>query len=190
MKKKSILIIIIFSLSISYLISEVKIKFGPFAGLYANSDSNLKQIYNGQELFAGGEAGVVFYRGLGVFLRAGYIRFTSLTQPLEDVTKLSLSPFDISVRYYYQINSISPFLGLGYRFLSYKEEAKLGEKEHVLDEKANSIIIEGGLELYLSKRFSVQLSVNYCKTPVSPKGVEVDLGGLSGLVTFFVKILK
>jgi len=186
MKKKSFFIIIII-LSITNLFSGIKFKIGPFAGLYANSDSNLKQIYNGQELFAGGEAGLIFYRGLGIFIRAGYIRFTSLTKPLEDITKLSLSPFDISVRYYYQIGSISPFLGLGYRFLSYKEEAKFGEKEYVLDEKANSIILEGGLELFLSRRFSVQLSFNYCKTPVSPNGVEVDLGGLSGLVTFFVK---
>ena len=188
MKKKSVFIIIIFILSITNLFSGIRVKIGPFAGLYANNDSNLKEIYNGQELFAGGEAGLLFYRGLGIFLRVGYIRFTSLTQPLEDVTKLSLSPVDISIRYYHQFGAISPFLGLGYRFLSYKEESKLGEKEFVLDEKANSVIIEAGLELYLSKRFSVQLSFNYCETPVSPTGVEVDLGGLSGLVTFFVKL--
>ncbi len=186
--KKKILFILIFILFLFNLNSKILVKIGPFAGLYANSDSKLKEIYNGQELFSGGEGGIIFYKGLGVFLRAGYIRFTSITEPLEDVTKLSLIPVDLSVRYYFELGSISPFIGIGYRFLSFKEEAKLGENEFVLDEKANSVIAEGGLELYLSKRFSIQLSLSYCKTPVSPTGVEVDLGGINALVTFFVKI--
>lgn len=179
--------ILILSLTLN---SKDFLRFGPYAGYFNPRNQDLKDIYDGgQDIMYGLKLGVRVWRGFTVNLAGYQYLKTSKTNLLEDVTRLTLNPINLSVRYSFPLKVLHPYVELGYTYIYFKEEANLGDQgigEVKDDDYGYSI--DFGIELQLSTHFILDLGGKYSQLKVQPKTDEVDLGGFQVGLTFWVLI--
>jgi len=168
-------------------LSAETVRLGAFCDYFTPKDPLIQEVYgaNGDILY-GLRLNVMVYRGLAVSISYGQFKKTSNTTELDDLTRLTLNPLTIGVRYTPMLGKVNPFVELAYVNLSFKEESDIGNSSG----KQNGWSILGGVEFLISERFGISLDIK-TQDIDGPKGSNnepVNFKGLSGGLSFFVRI--
>ncbi len=166
--------------SFSYLPGEI-IKAGPYAGYFMPNDELLEQIYGGKDVTYGLKLGVHLWKGFYAYMSGQKYQQYAETL-LGDVTRLSITPVYLSLRYTLELGAVNPYLGSGYTFVHFKEESDIGNTTG----NGNGFTFDAGIEFTLSDRFTLDLGAKYCRLPVNPSELEeaINLGGLEVGISF------
>jgi outer membrane receptor protein involved in Fe transport len=158
------------------------IKIGPYAGFFQPRDAELKSIYGNGDVIYGGRLGVHIWQGFYFWFSASQFKVISKTTFSEDKTTLTLMPFSAFLRCSLSLGFFKPYAGIGFTYMSFKEESAIGN----VTGNGSSTAYEGGFELKMNRHFYLDLGVRYDLIKVNPTGFEIDLGGLQAGVSLLV----
>lgn len=158
------------------------IKIGPYAGYLRPHDILLKQIYGDGDVIYGGRLGIHVWNGFYAWLSASQYKVISKTTFSEDKTTLSLFSMCAFLRYSLRLGFLSPYVGVGFTKLSFKEESTLGN----VSGNGNNTAYEGGFEIRMSRNIILDLGARYDTIKVEPTGFEIDVGGLQAGIALLV----
>lgn len=182
--KRTILVFAMIILALPLFLPGQMIKIGPYAGYFRTNDPMLEEIYKDAELIFGGRGAINLWRGFYLWFSYSHCEFVSKTTFSEEITVLVINPATVTLRYQLKTKVLQPYIGAGYTYLRYKEEAAIGQVKGT----ANDISYEGGLELKLSANVGFDIGVRYDRLLVNPTNSpsSIDLGGLQAGITLII----
>lgn len=147
-------------------------------GIYFQpSDENFREIYGGGTFF-GGEIGITFWKGIGIWAGGHIINKKGMTTFTQEETELQIMPIYGGLKFRVPNSRVSPYFGLGVGYFKYKETTPMGTVEKgdigYIGQVGCIFRILGPIML------DIKASYSYCK--IMPANVEADLGGLQGIV--------
>jgi opacity protein-like surface antigen len=165
------------------------VKIGPFVGAYFPHDAKLKDFYTSTDVIYGLRLGVHIWNGLFIWLTGSQFKAISETTILKDVTRLTLNPLHLSLRYTLPYGSLNPYAQIGYTQIYFKEESVLGIKK----DKSTGFSLGSGVEFNLSSHIILDLGLNYSQAKIKIQvsdsvEEEFDLGGFEVALSFLVFI--
>jgi hypothetical protein len=151
-------------------------KFGPVAGVFLPQNGLVRDVYGSFDLVYGGRVGVRIWRGIYVWLSGAQVQSSGKTTLLEEPTSLTLVPFSAFLRLGLRLGSVMPYAGIGYTYLTFKEESDIGDTSG----NGSSFSLEAGFELRLNRIFALDLGARFDQILVQPGDLEeeIDVGGL------------
>ena len=158
------------------------IKIGPYAGFFQPRDADLKTIYGKGDVIYGGRLGVHLWQGFYFWFSASQFKVIAKTTFSEDKTTLTLNPLSAFLRCGISLGFFKPYAGIGFMYMSFKEESSIGN----ITGNGRDIAYEGGFELKMNRHFFLDFGVRYEEIKVKPTGFEIDLGGLQAGVSLLV----
>ena len=159
------------------------IKIGPYAGYFQPRDATLKLIYGDKgDVLYGGRLGIHVWNGFYVWLSLSQYKIISKTTFTEDKTTLTLQPVSAFLRYSVPLGFFSPYAGIGFTYMSFKEESEIGNTTG----NGKNTAFEGGFELRMNRHFIMDFGARYEIIKVNPTGFEIDLGGLQAGLSLLV----
>ena len=161
------------------------IKIGPYAGYFAPQEALFKQIYGEGDVLYGARLGVHIWNGFHLFLSASQYQVISKTTFTGDKTTLTLLPASLFLRYNLGRGFFSPYAGIGYTFLSVKEET-----EFVGNFKGNgsNASVEAGFEFKVNRHFFIDFGARFDQIEIKPDNIDakIDLGGLQAGISLLI----
>jgi opacity protein-like surface antigen len=180
MKKTSMLLF--FLLLGVFLFPKNVVKLGPYAGYFSPADKTLKEIYGENHVIYGMKLGIRVWKGLYLWLSGMQLKKTSETIPLGDLTTLTVTPLNLSLRYTFDLGAVNPYLEGGYSYIYYKEESVIGDNKG----EGRGYSLDAGIEFKISSGFIIDVGARYSRAAVNPSGFEVQLGGAQAGISFLV----
>lgn len=181
--KKSVAVIILLLVS-AFAFPRDLLKIGAYTGYFSPRDSELKEIYGESDLIYGLKVGVHVWRGLYVFLSGMQYKRVAETIPLGDVTRLTLNPISLSLRYTFSLGTVNPYLEGGYTHMYFREASDIGD----VKDQGSGYTVDTGVEFKVSSRFVIDLGVSYTQVKVNPTGLAVELSNLQVGIAFLAVI--
>jgi opacity protein-like surface antigen len=171
---KQILSIFAYLFVFSLYTSAGGFKVGGSVGYYSVADSIYKDTYGSGNLIYGGSLSYDLWRNFEIRGEVGYFRDKGKMTLTKEEIKLSLIPVVIGIRAkLVKTKKLSPYLGAGVDFYSFKEKARLGDTSG----STIGFHIEGGNYIALGRRFQVDLNLRYVKADAKPFDETIRLGG-------------
>ena len=144
-----------------------------------------KQIYGEGDVLYGARLGVHIWNGFHLWLSASQYKVISKTTFTGDKTTLTLLPVSFFLRYNLGRGFFIPYAGIGYTFLSFKEEI-----DFVGNFKGNgsNVSLEAGFELKVNRHFFLDFGARFDQIKVKPENIDakIDLGGLQAGISLLV----
>jgi hypothetical protein len=162
------------------------VKAGPYAGYFQPQDTEFKNIYGDGDVLYGGRLGFHAWKGLFLWLSLSQYRVISKTTFTGDKTTLTLMPFSVFLRYNLGRKFVIPYAGIGYTFLSFKEESDfVGGR---VKGKGSNFSLETGFELKVNRHFYVDFGARFDQVKFKPEKIdqEIDLGGLQAGISLLL----
>lgn len=159
-------------------------KVGPYAGYFQPKSIPLKEIYGKGDVLYGGRLGVHIWKGLYFWLSASQYKVISKTTFTEDKTTLTLLPVHAFLRYSFALGFFNPYLGVGFNYLSFKEESVIGNVKG----NGSNLSLEAGFELKVNRHFSLDFGARFDQIKIKPENIdeEIDLGGLQAGICLLI----
>jgi opacity protein-like surface antigen len=157
-------------------------KIGPYAGFFQPRDANLKTIYGDGDVIYGGKLGIHIWQGFYFWVSASQFKVIAQTTFSEDKTTLTLTPFSAFLRGSLHLGFFNPYVGIGFTYMSFKEESEIGNTTG----NGSNTAYEAGFELKMNRHFIMDFSFRYDLIKVNPTGFPIDLGGLQAGVSLLV----
>jgi opacity protein-like surface antigen len=149
-------------------------RVGGSVGYYSVDDSIYKNTYGSGNLIYGGSLSYDLWRNFEIRGEVSYFRDKGEMTLTKEEIKLSLIPVVIGIRAkLVKIKKLSPYLGVGVDFYSFKEKARLGDTSG----STTGFHIEGGSYIALGQRFHIDLNLRYAKADAKPFDETIKLGG-------------
>jgi outer membrane protein W len=158
-------------------------KVGVTSGYFIPSNDIFREVYDG-DLVYGLKLGVHVWNGLYAYVSGLQYKKFSETTYTGDITRLTLNPIYLSLRYTAPLGKANPYVGGGYTYLKFKEESTIGD----IEDSGNGYYLEAGIEFNLSSRFILDLNAGYNSVSITPFKEEIDLGGAFAGLSFLVVI--
>jgi len=172
MKKSIIIITSIFCFNI-FVFSE-GFRVGGSVGYYSVPDSIYRDSYGSGNLMYGVFLSYDFMRNFEFRGEVGYFKDTGEMTLTKEEIKFSIIPVVLGVRIkLIEIEILSPYLGAGVDFYSFKEKARIGDTS----DATLGYHIEGGSYISLGQRFYIDLNLRYVKADAKPYDETFKLGG-------------
>ena len=159
-------------------------RVGPYAGYFQPKSIPLKEIYGKGDVLYGGRLGVHIWQGLYFWFSASQYKVISQTTFTEDKTTLTLLPVHAFLRYTFALGFFNPYLGVGFNYLSFKEESVIGNVKG----SGSNLSLEAGFEFKVNRHFSFDFGARFDQIKIKPENidVEVDLGGLQAGICLLI----
>ncbi len=184
--QKFTLLFIILILILTPQIKAERIRIGAFCDYFAPQDEMIKQLYGDGDALYGIRLNVLAFKGLQGSISYGQFKKFGTTSELNDITRLTLNPLTVGVRYTPPLGKVNPYFEVAYMNLFYKEECDIG------DHTGNNSgwMIMGGFEFLLSKRFGLSLDLKYQQVDgmSDQEEIQISFKGYSGGLSFFVRL--
>jgi len=158
------------------------IKIGPYAGYFRPQDMWVKKIYGEGDAIYGARLGVHIWKGFYFWLSAAQFKTIAETTFSKDRTALTLLPISTFLRYRVRLGFFRPYAGIGYTYLSFKEESEIGN----VTGNGNNAAYEAGFELKINRNFLLDLGARYDQIKVKPTGFEIELGGVQAGISLLI----
>jgi hypothetical protein len=158
------------------------IKIGPYAGFFQPRDANLKTIYGDGDVIYGGRLGIHIWQGFYLWASASQFKVIAQTTFSEDKTTLTLTPLSAFLRGSLHLGFFNPYAGIGFTYMSFKEESEIGNTTG----NGSNTAYEAGFELKMNRHFIMDFNFRYDLIKVNPTGFPIDLGGLQAGVSLLV----
>ena len=154
------------------------------ASYFRPTDQSFKDIY-GSGMYFGGEISIFLKKILiwadgqiGIWAGGHYFTKKGLTTFTKENTKIRIMPIYVGLKFQVPVARVRPYVGLGVGYFQYKEESPIGTV------KKGNIGYIGQIgcifKIVGPLCFDFKGSYSYCK--VKPVNVEVNLGGLQGVI--------
>jgi len=141
---------------------------------YSVADSIYKDTYGSGNLIYGASLSYDLWRNLEIRGEAGYFRDRGGTTLTREEIKFSMIPVVVGMRWKLaKISQLSPYLGAGVDFISFKETARLGDTS----DSAVGFHLEAGSYVALGQGFHLDLNLRYVKADAQPFDETIKLGG-------------
>ncbi len=161
------------------------IKFGPYAGYFQPQDEWFKLIYGDGDMLYGARLGIHVWNGFHAWISLSLYEAVAGTTYTADRTTLTLMPISAFLRFNVGSGTFSPYAGVGYTFMSVKEES-----EFVGNFKGSggNIAAEAGFEIRVNRHFFLDLGARFDQIKIKPDQIpnEIDLGGLQAGISLLV----
>jgi opacity protein-like surface antigen len=161
-------------------------KIGGCVNYYSVADSLFKDVYGKGNLMFGGALSYEPIRMLELRAEAHFFKQKGeMTISKEEIT-LTMRPIILGARIrFVEINRLSPYIGIGVDFYSYKE--KIPDRFDDVSEHTTGFHVEGGF--YVDAIHSLYLDVNirYTKADTKPFDETVKLGGIRAGIGFGIQ---
>ena len=147
---------------------------GGSVGYYAVPDSIYRDTYGSGNLMYGVFLSYDLMRNFELRGEVGYLKDKGeMTLTKEEIT-FSILPVVLGVRIkIIETKNLSPYLGAGVDFYSYKERARIGDTS----DSTIGFHVEGGSYISLGRRFTIDLNLRYVKADAKPYDETFKLGG-------------
>jgi hypothetical protein len=148
------------------------------AGQFFPSDSVFREVYKSGTVF-GGELAVPIAGGLHLWAGAEYFGKSGLLSLSEEMTKVSIIPVYLGLRYHFGKSAVRPYLGAAAAYFLFKEDNPLGS----VSESGIGYLGQAGLLVKVAGPVSLDLYANYRACTLrtdEPDPVEAKIGGFSG----------
>jgi hypothetical protein len=159
------------------------VQAGAFYGIRKVNDAKIKAAYKDGEVYF---PFLEVQAWKGLTLSAGYeggYEGTALLGPYNAKAELSVSGMEFLVGYEFRISAFAFFAKTGYGLYFYKQTVQDEyAKDYPVDHSQSTIVLKGGLKLYLGKFLFLAFEVKYVPLTVKPYDYEVDLGGMRYLL--------
>jgi len=150
------------------------LRVGGSIGYYSVADSIYKDTYGSGNFIYGGSLSYDLLRNLEIRGEVGYFKDKGEMTLTQEEINFSMIPVVIGMRVkLVKIKKLSPYLGAGVDFCSYKERSRLGDTS----ESTVGFHIEGGSYIALGQRFHIDLNLRYVKADAQPFDETIQLGG-------------
>jgi opacity protein-like surface antigen len=150
------------------------LRVGGSIGYYSVADSVYKDTYGSGNLMYGVFLGHDLLRILEIRGEVSYFWDKGETTLTKEKIELSMIPVVIGVRIKpIEAKKLSPYVGAGVDFYSFKEKARLGNTSG----STTGFHIEGGSYIGLGQRFCLDLNLRYARAEAQPFDEKIGLGG-------------
>jgi opacity protein-like surface antigen len=171
---KQILNILAFALIFTLYSSGGELRVGGSIGYYSVADSIYKNTYGSGNLICDGSLSYDLLRNYEIRGEVGYFKDKGEMTLTQEEIKFSMILVVIGMRVKLaKIKKISPYLGAGVDFYSYRERARLGDTS----DSTVGFHIEGGSYIALGQRFRLDFNLRYVKADAQPFDETIKLGG-------------
>jgi hypothetical protein len=162
------------------------IKLGPYAGYFRPTDALFKDIYGEGDALYGARLGLRIWKGFYLWLSFSQFKSIGRTTFTEDKTTITLQPANAGLRFELGQGSLIPYVGVGYTYLSFKEESENvgGTKSN----QAGNVSGEAGFEFKLNRHLYIDLGARFDQIFFTPENSseKLDLGGLQAGVSLLI----
>jgi uncharacterized protein (DUF2141 family) len=158
------------------------IKIGPYAGYFRPQDMWLKKLYGQGDVIYGARLGIHIWNGFYIWLSASQYKSITKTTFTEAKSTLTLLPVSAFLRYSLRLGFFSPYAGIGFTYMDFKEESEIGN----VTGNGSKTAYEAGFELKMNRHFIVDLGARFDQIKVNPTGIETDLGGVQAGISLLV----
>jgi len=149
-------------------------RVGGSIGYYSVADSIYKNTYGSGNFIYGGSLSYDLLRSFEIRGEVGYFKDKGEMTLTREEIEFSMIPVVIGMRVkLVKIEKLSPYLGAGVDFYSFKERARLGDTS----DSTVGFHIEGGSYIALGKGFHIDLNLRYVKADAEPFDETIKLGG-------------
>jgi len=149
-------------------------RVGASVGYYSVADSIYKDTYGSGNLIYDGSLSYDLLRHFEIRGEVGYFKDKGKMTLTREEINFSMIPVVIGMRAkLVKIKKLSPYLGAGVDFYSYKERSRLGDTS----ESTVGFHIEGGSYIALGQRFHMDFNLRYVKADAQPFDETIKLGG-------------
>ena len=161
------------------------IKIGPYAGYFAPQEALFKQIYGEGDMLYGARLGVHIWNGFHLWLSASQYQVISKTTFTGDKTTLTMLPASFFLRYNLGRGFFIPYAGIGFTFLTVKEETEFVGN---FNGSGSNASLEAGFELKVNRHFFIDLGARFDQIKIKPDNIDakIDLGGLQAGISLLV----
>lgn len=171
---KNVLRILAYLLIFTLYSSAGALRVGGSIGYYSVADSIYRDTYGSGNLIYDGSLSYDLLSNFEIRGEVGYFKDKGEMTLTREEIKFSMIPVVIGIRVkLVQIKKISPYLGAGVDFYSFKERARLGNTS----DSTTGFHIEGGSYIALGKRFRMDFNLRYVKADAQPFDETIKLGG-------------
>ncbi len=173
LKKITFLIAVIILVSYSY---PQALKVEGTLSYYAVTDSLFKDLYGSGDLMFGFNLAYDVLPALELRGEISYFSDQGTMTLTEETIKLTIVPLSLGLRYKaFNFSNFALYLGAGLGSYQYKERARIGDTSG----SALGMHVEGGLNIFLSRKVHFDVFVRYVKATAEPYDEKIELGGLN-----------
>jgi hypothetical protein len=165
------------------------IKLGPYGGFFRPTDALFKEIYGEGDVLFGGRLGLRIWKGFYLWLSLAQYKSIGRTSFSEDKTTLTLTPASAFLRFDVGQGFFIPYVGVGYTFLSYEEDA--ADIGGINKDSGGDAALEAGFEFKVSRHLYIDLGARFTRilfpteNPLNPEEL-LDLGGLQAGISLLI----
>src|SRR4030042_6549138 len=171
---KHVLSVLAYLLIFTLYSSAGGLRVGGSIGYYSVADSIYKDTYGSGDFIYWGSLSYDLLRSFEIRGEVGYFKDKGQMTLTREEIKFSMIPVVIGMRVkLVKIKKLSPYLGAGVGFYSFKERARLGDTS----DSTTGFHIEGGSYIALGQRFHIDLNLRYVKADAQPFDETIKLGG-------------
>ncbi len=155
------------------------LKIAPQIIFYKPGDPDFRETYfkdqinQGKTTF-GVQAAVHLWSGFYLWLSWSSFHLESQPDATMSGKNLTLTPWTGLIRYTFPVGFCSPFVGIGYTYVQFKEESDHGS----LSRFGSGLTYEVGLEFAFSKNLGLDLGIRFNQVDTRSSGFDTDLSGL------------
>ena len=177
--KKNIIVVIALSMLMGFVPPysfPLSLKAGGSVNYYAISDFLFKDLYGTGNFMFGGHVSFEIIDKYEIRGEVNYFRDTGEMPITGEEIKFTFMPIVLGIRYkVLKVSIISPYLGAGVNFISYKEYVP--DRFENVSESTTGYHIEAGSYINMTGRFYIDINVRYIKADVEPFDEKIKLGG-------------
>ena len=150
------------------------VRVGGSAGYYWVADDIYRDTYGKGNLMFGVFLSYDFMRNVELRGEVGCLKDKGEMTLTKEEIEFSLLPIVLGARIkLIEIKNLSPYLGAGVDFYSYKEKARIGDTS----DSTLGYHVEGGCYISFGQRFYVDVNLRYVKADAKPFDETFKLGG-------------
>ena len=147
------------------------------AGMKMISENICKEIYGSTNLVLSADLGFRIGKSLELFLHTDNLSLKGETTTTKEKTSFKLSPIEFGLRFLMEKKKISPYIGAGGGFYSYKDEIQFQDEVSKVSGNQFGFFTEAGFRYGFTKSFFFDLKVKYIFLDVEPDAPEENTNG-------------
>jgi hypothetical protein len=169
---KKLILIIISMIFLSGLANALEVIVEVRAHYLHPSEKAFRDIYGGGTMY-GGELSIGVWRGLEVWFGGCYFSKKGELTFTKEETKLEIYPIGGGLKYRLSTGIFDLYAGAGLNYYRYKESNPLGD----VSKGGLGYIGKIGSYVKITRRFLIDLYVNYSYCKMKPADFEINIGG-------------
>ncbi|MBN1274037.1 MAG: AMIN domain-containing protein [Candidatus Aminicenantes bacterium] len=159
-----------------------KFTIGPFAGFYFMQDEVFTEIYGSSSFLFGAQYSLPIppiqgFRGLNIWFAFSSQKSSGQTTFFEEDITLKMMDVSLALRYSFDLNKFSPFIGFGIDYITFKETYPEDFPVSSTEGSETGFHIQGGTLFHITPFLAAKAFFKYNMAETYVDDIRVNLGG-------------